>query len=43
MPLVVDPAFRSVKDKPDGTCIWRIEVGNIMRNFELNFTHFIAL
>ncbi|CAB3986258.1 scinderin isoform 2 [Paramuricea clavata] len=25
MPLVVDPAFRSVKDKPDGTCIWRIE------------------
>ena len=26
MPLVVDPAFRSVKDKPDGICIWRIEV-----------------
>ena len=31
MPLVVDPAFRSVKDKPDGIYIWRIEVSLITK------------
>jgi hypothetical protein len=43
MPLVVDPAFRSVKDKPDGICIWRIEVGIVKeQNFSLNFSNIHA-